>query len=231
MPWISRMFKNRKVWAFCDESGSLNKNGKNLVDFLYQPGGAIYHTSEEKLLPIIPVIFLDETAFKNRSEKLKKNDNALETIDLFPTQTHADGDIDVVHIYVDGACLGNPGPMGAGIVCLQSVKGFIPTQEKSLFLGRGTNNIAELMAVLIALELVDSYKKQCKVVIHTDSAYAIGVLNKNFKARANIQLIEQLKSVIKSFQHVSFVKVLGHSGIKENERCDVLAKQAASLGR
>jgi ribonuclease HI len=64
------------------------------------------------------------------------------------------------------------------------------------------------------------------VVVYSDSAYAIGVLAQGWKARANQELIAEMRRLLGEFSSVYFVKVLGHSGVPENERCDELARQA-----
>ncbi|MGZ9076604.1 MAG: RNase H family protein, partial [Burkholderiaceae bacterium] len=71
---------------------------------------------------------------------------------------------DVVHLYTDGACKGNPGPGGWGAVLLYGGR------EKELFGGENptTNNRMELMAVIAALS---SLKRRCHVIVHTDSQY------------------------------------------------------------
>lgn len=120
--------------------------------------------------------------------------------------------------YVDGACSGNPGPAGVGVV-LSGAKGKITI---SRFLGHGTNNIAELRAVQEAV--VRSPADQ-PLVIYTDSQYAIGVLSKGWKANANVPLISEIRSLMKG-RDVAFVYVRGHSGVPGNEESDALAKRA-----
>jgi ribonuclease HI len=136
-----------------------------------------------------------------------------------PTTSAASGD--TIIIYTDGACTGNPGPMGLGAVVIDGGKRL----EISEFLGEGTNNIAELTAVLRALEAV-SDRASRPVRVHTDSQYAIGLLSKNWKAKANQELVERLRGLTKRFPGLRFEYVRGHSGIPENERCDELARQA-----
>ena len=64
--------------------------------------------------------------------------------------------------------------------------------EISEHLGQGTNNIAELTAIERVLDVVPELGRP--LVIHTDSAYAIGVLSKGWKAKANLALIERFAS-------------------------------------
>ncbi|MFO0573761.1 MAG: ribonuclease H [Polyangia bacterium] len=131
-----------------------------------------------------------------------------------------------IHVYTDGACTGNPGPMGIGVVILDpsSGQGGEPLRrELTEYLGTGTNNIAELTAILRGLQQLPRGRS---VVVYSDSAYSIGLLSQNWKAKANQELVAELRRVVREFQHVRFVKVLGHSGVPENERCDELARQA-----
>ncbi|HEX2574229.1 MAG TPA: ribonuclease H [Polyangia bacterium] len=122
-------------------------------------------------------------------------------------------------IWADGACTGNPGPAGIGIVMLDGPR----REECSEYLGSGTNNIAELTAIIRALEMAP---RDRTVVIHSDSAYALGLLGKNWKAKANQALVERMRSLASEFTDLRLVKVAGHAGIPENERADALAREA-----
>ena len=63
-------------------------------------------------------------------------------------------------------------------------------------------------------------------VIHSDSAYALGLLGKGWKAKANQELVERMRMLAKKFKDLRLVKVAGHAGIAENERADLLARTA-----
>ncbi|HTE47156.1 MAG TPA: ribonuclease H, partial [Gemmatimonadaceae bacterium] len=127
--------------------------------------------------------------------------------------------------YTDGACSGNPGPAGAGVVII-TPEGKISESFESL--GVGTNNIAELTAILRALEGVP--KTDSEVIIHTDSQYAIGVLTKGWRPKANQQLIADIKRALAEHKQVRFVYVPGHAGVPMNERADALAREAIRTG-
>ena len=131
------------------------------------------------------------------------------------------------HVYTDGACTGNPGPMGLGVVILD-LNGTPTRRELSEYLGMGTNNIAELTAILRGLEVLP---RDRPVVIYSDSAYAIGLLSQNWKAKANQELVARLRLLLREFPAVRFVKVAGHAGVPENERCDELARNAITNPR
>jgi ribonuclease HI len=139
--------------------------------------------------------------------------------------------MDVVEIFTDGACRGNPGPGGWGAVL--RYKG----TEKELCGAEAdtTNNRMELTAAIKALE---SLKRRCRVSLTTDSVYVRsgitewmhGWKKKNWmtaskKAVKNIDLWQQLDQV--SSQHdIEWHWVKGHSGHRENDRADALANLA-----
>lgn len=128
-------------------------------------------------------------------------------------------------IYTDGACLGNPGPAGLGVVLRCG------SHRKELMeqLGYATNNIAELTAIQRALEAVkDRFRP---VRIHSDSEYAIGVLSRGWKAKANRELIGEIRKLMTLFPDLELIKVPGHAGVPDNERCDELARTAAEKSR
>lgn len=135
----------------------------------------------------------------------------------------------VVEIYTDGACSGNPGPGGLGIVMKYQ------EQRKELAYGfrKTTNNRMELIAVIVALE---SLKKEgLNVVVYSDSKYVVDSINlgwvygwvkKNFKDKANPDLWKRFLEIQKKHQ-VKFVWVKGHASNPENNRCDELAVAAS----
>lgn len=122
--------------------------------------------------------------------------------------------------YADGACSGNPGPAGLGVVLLDGDE----RVELSEYLGDGlTNNIAELTAVLRVLEATDGSRP---VLVHTDSQYTIGVVQKGWKAKANTELVAELRAALAGRTGVRLQYVPGHAGVLLNERADALAREA-----
>lgn len=134
-------------------------------------------------------------------------------------------DARTIVVYTDGACSGNPGPAGLGVVLMAGAR----RKELSEYLGEATSNIAELMAVKRALESIKDPTRPVR--LHTDSAYSIGVLSQGWKAKANQALIAEVRALMATFPHLKLIKVAGHAGIEENERCDQLARDAIERGR
>jgi ribonuclease HI len=127
---------------------------------------------------------------------------------------------DAIVIYADGACSGNPGPAGLGVVLQDGAV----RRELSQYLGQGTNNIAELSAILEAALAIEDPARPVR--IHTDSQYAIGVLSKGWKAKANQELVARVKDALARLEDLELIYVPGHSGVLLNERADALAVQA-----
>jgi ribonuclease HI len=91
------------------------------------------------------------------------------------------------------------------------------------YLGVATNNVAELTAILRALEWIP--REARAIVVHTDSQYAIGVLQKGWKAKANGELVARTKQAVEQ-RGARLTYVPGHSGVPLNERADELAREA-----
>eukprot|EP01036_Dinobryon_divergens_P044257 gene44257-59036_t len=134
-----------------------------------------------------------------------------------------------VTLYTDGACSGNPGPGGWGVVLL------FGEHRKDLCGGEPltTNNRMELMAVIVALEALT--KEGLDIDIYTDSKYVCdavekgwlwGWIKKGFKDKKNPDLWMRFANLYKKHT-IRFNWVKGHAGHPENERCDRLATEAA----
>ena len=130
-----------------------------------------------------------------------------------------------IQAWTDGAASGNPGPAGAGVVLLFKEH----RKEGSIYLGETTNNVAELTAVREALLWIK--QRDFRVRVCTDSTYVIGVLTGSMKAKANIELIASIRSDMRGFKDLAFVKVDAHAGVFWNERADALAREATRTKR
>ena len=134
-----------------------------------------------------------------------------------------------VEIFTDGACSGNPGPGGYGVILrfgehIKELSGGAPDT---------TNNRMELTGVIVALSAL---KEPCKVTLTTDSKYVVDSVTKGWvygwkkkgwiksdkKPALNVDLWEQLLPLLEKHE-VTFNWVKGHAGHPENERCDELA--------
>jgi ribonuclease HI len=138
-----------------------------------------------------------------------------------------------VVIYTDGACKGNPGPGGWGVL-LRSPDG----TEKELCGGERetTNNRMEMMAVIEALAAL---KRPCDVTLFLDSQYVLkgitewlpGWKAKGWRTAAkqpvkNVDLWQRLDALVANSGHaIDWRWVKGHAGDPGNERADALANQ------
>ncbi|MEP6810971.1 MAG: ribonuclease HI [Chthoniobacterales bacterium] len=133
-----------------------------------------------------------------------------------------------VTIHTDGACLGNPGAGGwAAILEHSGRKKEISGAELAT-----TNNRMELQA---AIEALLQLKEPCEVELFTDSEYLRAGITKwihGWKARAWKKKIKnkdlwQALDLATGKHRIAWQWVRGHTGVSENERCDILASEAA----
>ena len=137
----------------------------------------------------------------------------------------------IVEIFTDGACSGNPGPGGYGAI----LKYGEVTKEISGCHKNTTNNRMELMAVIEALRQI---KRPSKVRVFSDSTYIVkGMtewlpgwirrkwINSKKQPVLNRDLWENLLKISQPHD-IEWVWLKGHMGHKENERCDELARNA-----
>jgi ribonuclease HI len=136
--------------------------------------------------------------------------------------------------YTDGACSGNPGPGGWGVL-LRAMQGDAVVKERELQGGEGqtTNNRMELMAAISALETLE---RPATITIVTDSAYVKngvtswihgwkrnGWRTADKKPVKNVELWQRLEAAAARHQ-VTWEWIKGHAGHPENERADELAR-------
>ena len=142
-----------------------------------------------------------------------------------------------IDLYTDGACSGNPGPGGYGVILVYG------SAEKELSGGEAftTNNRMELLGVITGLEAL---KEPCSVTLTSDSKYVIDALTKGWavswrkngwvksdkKPAQNADLWERLLELTERHE-MTYVWVRGHEGHAYNERCDRLAVRAAESFR
>lgn len=138
----------------------------------------------------------------------------------------------ILEIYTDGACSGNPGAGGWGVLLRYG------TNEKELSGAEKetTNNRMELTAVIQALKALT---RNCEIVIHTDSKYVMDGVQSwlpNWKKNnwrtsnkkstvKNIDLWQELDELLSQYS-IRWIWVKGHNGHPENERVDKLAREA-----
>jgi len=134
-----------------------------------------------------------------------------------------------VIIYTDGSAKGNPGNGGYGVVMISGSH----RKEISVGFALTTNNRMELLSVIVGLESLK--KEKTLVTIYSDSKYVVdsvekkwvfGWEKKNFGKKKNPDLWIRFLKIYRK-QNVKFVWIKGHANIKENERCDELAVNAA----
>ncbi len=140
-----------------------------------------------------------------------------------------------VELYTDGACSGNPGPGGYGIVL--RYKGV--EKEFSGFADNTTNNRMEITAVVEGFKLL---KEPCEVTVYSDSAYTLNAfllgwienwIQNNWRTAGkkpvlNVDLWQELLGVIEPHK-VTWIKVKGHADNELNNRCDALARKQIEL--
>ncbi len=141
-----------------------------------------------------------------------------------------------IEIYTDGACKGNPGPGGWGVLLKAG------GTEKELFGGESstTNNRMELMAVIQALSAL---KRPCEVTLYLDSQYVLKGITEwlpGWKAKGwrtaskqpvkNVELWQQLDALVQQGGHrIDWRWVRGHNGDPGNERADALANRGVEM--
>jgi ribonuclease HI len=221
------------VWAKVDDNAALIKDADGRVEIVYKPaaGARIYRAGARNLTvaagsepveidagepaetrPAGPGAAASAASARSPGKPSARSSQRAPGIPA-----------DAIHVWTDGACSGNPGPAGLGVAIVGDGTG---QREISEYLGEATNNIAELTAILRGLQAVSD--KTRPVIVYSDSAYSIGLLTQNWKAKKNVELVRELREVCRQFPNLRFIKVLAHSGIALNERVDQLAVSAIS---
>jgi len=141
-----------------------------------------------------------------------------------------------ITIYTDGACSGNPGSGGYGVVLIYNNK----RRELSEGFKLTTNNRMEILAVIKGLEALN---QPCEVTLYSDSKYVVDAIEKGWVERwksnnwkrnkeemaVNIDLWKRLLELL-AIHKVEFKWIKGHANNIENERCDELARNSILSG-
>ena len=223
--WQRATFKGSKVWAEVDADGKpIEKDGRVSIRYARKEGARLYRASidrvrvlEEGTAEELPA---GEEPPDEPARKKKTRSKSPRTAPGGPPPEGA------VVAYTDGACSGNPGPSGSGAVV------YIPdgrSGQASRSLGVATNNVGELDAIGLALDLMDEagVHRDEVVVIYSDSKYARGVLTLGWKAKANRELILGLRERLDLWRSLQIRWVPGHEGVEGNELADALARDGA----
>ena len=217
MPWKPYDYRDDKVWVRVLDTGKpIVRRG--LVEFRYKLGATkSYRTQRENFEePEGEVEILSDADFGGTtttpSTKLREQPKA-------PADEHT------IIIHTDGACSGNPGPAGIGVHLRRPDK----LTEISEYIGDATNNVAELKAILRAIEALDESERERNIHLYTDSGWSLGVLIGGWKAKKNVKIIEQIKVKLPDFPKLELLKVRGHAGQEGNEEADALATKAVRI--
>jgi len=222
MPWRRMLLRNAEVLARCDASGELVAN-EGRVEVRYKPNdGRAYFAGASNLKPTKGAAKVEPDSYCGPGEAVKKPSKTKKKAAKSSSTTAAPEkpEGDELLAYADGACSGNPGPAGVGAVALWADQ----TRELSEYIGEATNNIAELMGILRALELAQEVGRPLR--LYTDSQYSIGVLTKGWKVKANKELVAKVREALDAHPDTELHHVRGHQGIRLNEQADELAVRA-----
>lgn len=240
MGWVEARLRGQKVLARANADGSLQSEGGR-VEIRYRAADARAYRAGERNLEVpagasvlpddhcVPAEAGDEKAAKAKSDGAAAPRSGRARAGM-PTKLDAakNGVAPVPEgswvAYCDGACSGNPGPAGLGLVVV-APDGSVAAEGYE-YLGSATNNVGELTAILRVLEAVPNDGKP--LYVHTDSQYSIGVLSKGWKAKANGELVARVKEALGARPKTTLVYVPGHVGVTLNERADELAREAVS---
>jgi ribonuclease HI len=215
MPWKRFDFKGQAVYVRVLATGKpIVHRGR--VEVRYRLGTSkSYRAGPENLIDVGGEIVSDEDMGGGPREQTGSQD-ALRENPVVPA------DEDSIIIYTDGACSGNPGPAGVGVLFQRPDE----IVEVSEFIGSGTNNIAELTAILRGLQNLREDERDRVIHLYTDSGWSLGVLIGGWKAKANLELIAEIKEHLAKLPKIELLKIRGHAGQEGNEEADHLATMA-----
>lgn len=219
MLWLRMLFKKKiKVYVLIDENLTPITNSNGLASFRYQKhsNAPLYSTPPSSLSPLDGAVpFNDETALslEEIQKPQRKQHTAVTSIpDTIPPNT--------IVIYTDGGASPNPGPAACAFLMM-----FGPhSLEFWEYLGNATNNIAELTAILRAVEHIKN--KNLPILLYSDSNYALDVLSGKKNAAKNKELVAQTRAELAKCPQLHLLKVKAHIGITHNEHVDQLVALA-----
>ena len=241
MGWKRSTFKDKQVWAEVDEDGALAvASGRVAIRYSPRAGAKIYRAGATRVTPTedAPTEDLDEGVSADAAPKKRARSSGFGSAGTRTVAQSAAAAADArqrlaalsddtVIAFTDGGCRGNPGPAGSGAVVLMpdGRRG-----EASASLGTATNNVGELYAIGLALDLLDEagVPGVSPVALFTDSKYTNGVLCMGWKAKANRDLILGLRTRLGERPGAEIHWVAGHVGVEGNERADALANDGVA---
>ena len=219
MRWLRMLFKNKiKIYVEVDDKLNPVVGETGLIRYRYQnrSDAAEYSTTRANLtmIPGAEPVDLDDPVTKPpKPRKIPVTSvEPLAPLDVIPPNT--------IVAYTDGGASPNPGPAGSGVLLMYGGHSL----EIWEYLGNSTNNVAELNAILVALNNIKN--PSLPVLLYSDSNYAIGVLTGRMKPKQNLDLIEKIRIRMYDFPNLQLLKVKAHIGITHNEHVDRLVALA-----
>jgi len=210
--WRKAVFKGKEVWVQVDADGEPRVSGGRVpIRYSDREGAKVYRAGAGNVsLGDAPALTLPDGVAADAPAPTRATRSA-------PLPEPGS-----LAVFTDGACKGNPGPAGAGVYIQGLPKGEVRAARA---LGRATNNIAELTAIGVAVDLLDAagIPADAEVPLFSDSSYALGLLTKGWKAKANQELAAELRRKVATRPGLMLRWVKGHAGHAGNEEADRLA--------
>ena len=169
------------------------------------------------------------------SSKSRTNDQEILGREVVMDLMIMEAPLDTTFAFIDGSCIPNPGPCGAGVIIFPSVGE--PVLLKQAVSKLGSILLAELVAVLMVLEHLILHPQLAvggHLQILSDSQTTVGIISQGWKRYSYKNTIEEIKKAIKTLTlkriTVELLWIPGHAGLQD-EKADQLAKEAAEEAR